>query len=77
MGRCVLRKNGTMYKLYSSVSDGSKTKPDESEDDLPVVAGVVKTSESELRPDGHVKADSGPVRVTFLQKVDPCLLADP
>ena len=50
MGCCLLRKNGTKYKPYSAVTDDSEMEPDESEDELPVVAGVVKTSESELRP---------------------------
>lgn len=38
---------------------------------------TMKTSESEPRLDGHAKDDSGPVGVTFLEKVDPCLLAVP
>ena len=38
---------------------------------------TMKISESEPRPDGHAKDDSGPVGVTFLEKVDPCLLAVP
>ena len=44
-------------------------KPDEG-----VGADVVKTSESEPRPNGHAKDDSGSVGV---EKVKACLLSDP
>ena len=64
--RCVLRKNGAKYKPYSAVSDGSEMEPDASENELPVVAGVLKTAEPGPRPDGHAKDDSGQVGVTFL-----------
>ena len=42
--------------------------------ELSEVEFVVKSSEPELGIDD--KEESGPVGVTFLEKVDPCLLAD-
>ena len=77
VGRCVFIKNWAKYKPYSTDSDRSEIEPEECEDELPVVAGVVKSSESEPRPNGHPNDDSGPVGETFLEKVDPCLLANP
>ena len=41
VGRCVLGK---------AYSDGSEIEPDESEEELPVVAGVVKTSRVQASP---------------------------
>lgn len=38
---------------------------------------MVKTSGLEPHTDGHEKDESGPAGVTFLEKVDSCLLADP
>jgi hypothetical protein len=58
VGRCVFIKNWAKYKPYSTDSDGSEIEPEEREDELPVVAGVMKTSES--RPNGHPNDDSGP-----------------
>ncbi|XP_038871359.1 uncharacterized protein LOC120064835 [Salvelinus namaycush] len=47
VGRCVLWKKDAKYKPCSAVSDRSEIEPEESEDELPLVEGVVKTSKSE------------------------------
>lgn len=54
----------------------SATKLDKIKDKLPVVAGAVKTAEIEPHPVDD-KDDSGPVRVRFLERMTPSLLADP
>ena len=41
------------------------------------VESVVKSSEPEPGINGHDKEESGPVGVTYLEKVNPCLLTDP
>ena len=38
---------------------------------------MVKSLAPEPGINGHDKEESDPVGVTFLEKVDPCLLADP
>ena len=47
-----------------------------SEDELPVVAGVVKTSEFEPHTDCHAKDDLSPVGVKSFEKRVPCFLAN-
>ena len=41
------------------------------------VVGVVKFSEPQACTEGQDKGESVTVGVKFLEKVDPCLLADP
>lgn len=62
-------------KREKTYSGRSEIEPYESEDELPAVAGAVKTTEFKPRPDDD-KDDSGVVGVRFLERMD-CLLADP
>ena len=74
----MLKKNGRKCK-QSELCAGSKTEGEMevNEGEQSEVVGVVNFSEPEACTEGQDKDESVIVEVKFLEKVDPCLLADP
>ena len=59
----------------STDSELSEIEPDRSEEEEPAPTGDVKASEPHPNDQENGRDDSSPVVVQFLEKVDPCLLA--
>ena len=70
-GSSMLRKFGIECKKRDTRQSTSEMEPGESEDEVP----VVRTAEFGPRPEDD-KDDYGPVGVRFVQRIDPCILAD-
>jgi hypothetical protein len=74
----LLKKNGRECK-QSELYTGSKTggEMEVNEGEVTEEVGVLKFSELKACTEGQDKDESVTVGVTFLEKVNPCLLGDP
>ena len=70
----MLKKNDRKC-MQSELKTGGEMEVNEGE--VSGVVGVVKFSEPEAWTEGQDKDESVTVGVKFLEKVDPCFLADP
>lgn len=71
-GSDVVRKVAIKWKKRDTCSGSSEMEPDKSEGEAP----VVRTAKFVPCPDDD-RDDSVPVGVRFVERMDPCILADP